>query len=220
MYFVDTSVFRSDIRIPNLEEHCLTNELISIEIDRYELECLYTILGVCLTDELISQLELVGGKWKFKTTTPQKFIDLVFGKTYISNNENYSNCNCDFSGCNILKFNGLVTKSKYVNSVGQEVEYLQSSIIAYYIYYNWREIYKTSTEQVGESSLRSSQYSPSEIGWYQKYHKSKRLFWNLTNGCLNNGLVSLYKYLEDHRVDFPNWSGKCLGNEPNAWGLV
>lgn len=222
MYFVGIQNFVSDIEIPNLGEHCQANEEIVLEIARYEMEFFNAFLGVCLTDELLEQLELVSGKWNFKTSAPQKYKDLVFGVKYENSNSNYynsCNCSCNSTTCKELKWEGLITKGKYLNTSGVEVEYQQKNLIAYYIYTKYREIYKTSTQQVGESNLNSKMFSPSIIGWFEKYYNAQKILFTSIQEGKNNGLVSLYDYLKDHKDDFPNHQGICF-SQPNAWGLV
>jgi hypothetical protein len=222
MYFVGIQNFVSDIEIPNLEEHCIINQSIILEIARYEIEFLHLFLGVCLTDELLNEMELDNGKWIFKEDTPQKYKDLVFGVKYENSNSNYynsCNCGCNSTICKELKWEGLITKGKYLDASGVEVEYKQRNLIAYYIYTKYREIYKTSTQQIGESNLNSKIFSPSIIGWFDKYYNAQRLLFENIKGCRNNGLVSLYDFLKDHKEDFPNHQGICL-TEPNTWGLV
>lgn len=225
MYLVYPEHFKSDIHIPNLEEVCLQNVLIRQEISRYEMEFLKETLGICLTELLLNSLEYSAeqSKWVFKSNAEDRFKWLVNGYIYDTTNIT-SHCGCDSynENCPKKEWEGIVKVGNWINPTTNEVEeFTEVSIIAYYVYINWRTIYRTTTEQVGESSMKSDTLSPSVIGWFEKYHHANRWLWNAVQGQKNNSIVSLYTFLENNKELYPEWNGGvCLGSEPNAWSLT
>lgn len=220
MYFVDPSMFTGDIHIPNLEESCIQDIEIYKLVSKWEIEALELVLGKCLADDLVSQLEITGldgeKKYTLSTEADPKWELLLNGRKYSEGDESVTSfadslpcgCGCIDSNCEHHFWEGLVYKTKTI-LFGKEASF-KESLLAYYIYYQWsfRNLSQTTgtAEQVPES--KNSVYASNKI----KRTSAFNYFWTKVRHCGSGGKVGLHLFLKEHSGLFPNFEEICFKN--------
>jgi len=185
-------------RIANIQADALDNNFeLLIHIQKYEQESLRLLLGDSLYEEFISNLELDSdGFYKVKSTADQKWNWLLNGTSYIATALG-SGCNCGCQNNENHYWGGLVKKVATIQNKD-----VFETLMAYYIFYNWSLNYRTSNLGIGEGRSNSKSAT-------QESSKNKRVdAWNefvrlayFGYSCTD---VSLLKFLQDHKEEFPN----------------
>jgi hypothetical protein len=146
--------------------------------------CLRNMLGNCLYDELILNLEADG--CTLIPSAPKYIIDLVEGLTYESDVV-LGGCKClDLGNCKQMNWRGL------------------RGLVALCIEYKWlcdyAELYMTSTDKQTGQKI-----------WVKKpLHQYRIDVWNkLTqyNNVCTKDHASLHRFISDHKEDYPNFKG-------------
>ena len=185
-------------RIANIQADALDDNIeLLIHIQKYEQESLRLLLGDSTYEEFISNLELdSNGFYKVKSTADQKWDWLLNGKSYTATTVD-SGCNCGCQNNENLHWTGLVKKVATI----QDKDVFET-LMASYIFYNWSLNYRTLNLGVGEGRSDSKSATPESS-------KNKRVdAWNefvqwayFGYSCTN---VSLSKFLQNHKEEFPN----------------
>ena len=215
MIFVNPSMFTGDILIPNLDEKCIQDFEIFKLISKWELEYLEAVLGKCLLDQLLEQMEIKDGDngkyWRLKEDAENKWQWLVNGRTYEKTDESVIDfmdlsdfgCGCSSGKCKFHSWEGFVTTTKTIIK-GEIVEF-QESFLAHAIYYNWSYFNESRTTGIGEqkplAKNSTSIYNPMRrIDAYNH-------FLSKVTQCSKGGRISLYGFIKEHSESFPDFSG-------------
>lgn len=215
MIFVNSSMFTGDIHIPNLEEKCIQDVEIYKLISKWERECLEFVLGKCLFDQLMAEIELkTSGTVKhygLKESADEKWKWLVEGRTYEKTDESISffddlsvcGCGCSSGKCKFHTWDGFVTKTPSI--IKNELVEFQESFLAYYIYYMWSFHNETRTTGIGEQK-------PESKNSVTTFNKTKRVdafnyFFAKVKMCSRGGRVSLYGFIKEHSELYPDFQG-------------
>lgn len=183
-YFINTIN-----HIPNLTG-CVKNERFTEFMKMKSEEALCLVLGVCLVNEIKEHL---GDNLLLEDDAPQHIKDLVNGVIY----ENTSNCNCSntcscssVGTCNKLKWKGLINTD------------YRNSLIADYVYFQW----------MLRPSLVCCDNDKAMEHEILKQHKridAWNRFVSDVQEC-GNCEVSLYRFLKDHKENYPEQQGTCF----------
>lgn len=202
MYLIDFDYFIIDFQIPNLNEpnSDIANQL-EIDIDRYSRELLQDCLGFDLFTLLDSNIT----NGNLNANAPQKFKDLVNGKTYQIDGKN-------------KRWKGLIyTEGLY-----------KSSLLTKYVYYHWlknkvshltgtgeKSIEATNTNSVNSTQRLVNVWNDFLIDYQGQDGCSQRslnsVFVSSYNGVQfvdfyqngnTNQFVSLIEFLQDNKTDF------------------
>ena len=226
MYFLDHSFFTGDIFIPNLEETCVKNVEFYKLMSKWEKEALELVLGKCLADELLEQIEIVDGEngkeYKLKSDADPKWSYLVSGRKYSEKDEGVgefydlsaSGCGCTSGVCTVHNWEGLV-RSQTVIINGQTATY-KESLLAYYVYYMWTFDNASKTTGVGEQlpEAKNSQTVSNRV----KRISAFNYFWTWTRGCQRGGHTGLHIFIKEHAGLYESFEEICFDN-PNFYGI-
>ncbi len=193
----------------------MENPLIAIEIDKWERECLRYILGDCIFNEIEENSEISEGVWKLKDNAPERLTKLLYGDSYeASQTSSGCGCGCHNATCTHHYWNGLYTKVEIPYK--GDVKKYKSSLVAYYIYFNWAHTNRSQTTGTGEqvNKVENSKTISNEV----KRKNAWNHFVHSVQGCHKNGGVSLYDYLREKESDFPNHSKTCF-SYLNLWDI-
>lgn len=212
--FTSIDNFHTDVFIENLED-CLSQKP-SLRMSMKEMECeaLRTVLGQCIYEELMENVEYddSGEVYKLKDSAAEKWEWLLYGRTYETDGHKSYPCGCGCVGghCETKRFDGIIQNFQL-----SAEETFQRNYLAYFIYYNWKTINETVTAGAGEQQ-------PQVKNSATVYNKKKRYrAWNSFVEWVNlcgKPTVGLYRFLKDHKDDFPNWDGMCL-ETLNIWDI-
>ena len=209
MIFVKPIMYEFEpIKIANVIENGDVNIEVIRFIALYERQCLDLIFGKCLAKELVESFEfdlfLIDYKLKASATTAIK--NLVNGLEYVlTNSQDYNfgfgfygcGCGCNDSTCNKRKWNGLVEKVEYNN--GARLATFEKSFLADYIYYEYQLANRTVTAGTGQQVLSGENSMTVQ-------NCSKRI--EAYNSFVL-GVIKMYVFLEDNKVDYPTWERNC-----------
>ncbi|MCZ2084811.1 MAG: hypothetical protein LC112_11115 [Flavobacteriales bacterium] len=226
MYFLDNSFFTGDIFIPNLEETCIKNVEFYKLMSKWEKECLELVLGKCLSDELLSQFEIVTGEngkeYKLKIDADPKWSYLIDGRKYQSTDElviNFADlsaygCGCYESKCTVHNWEGIV-KEQTILLQGAEATF-KESFLAYYVYFMWCFDNASKTTGVGEQMPEAKNSTGIT-------NKAKRIaawnyFYTWVRGCQKGGKIGLHLFIKEHAEAFESFEEICFKNQ-NIYGL-
>jgi hypothetical protein len=225
--FTDKTFYTGDIFIPNLGESC--NGLPFFEwIEQWEEQCLRMVLGDCLYNELLEQLEWSDtlNKYVLKEDVEEKWGWLINGKTYtkedISDQSlnfspfNYSNCGCGCVDlcCDKYHWDGIVKvldrriPATQVNGETANGVIIKSSFLAQYVYWKWAMDSDSFTSGTGEQvaevkgGLRISN-AHKRVNAYNKFVSN-------VIDCNSHGKVGLYRFVQDFKDLYPEWTGTQL----------
>lgn len=185
-------------KIANIVADSLDNSLeLLVHIQKYEQASLRLCLGDSTYEEFINKLEPdANGFYKLKEDAEEKWGWLLDGHSYLpSQNHKHYNCGC-LPDQNV-RWSGLVKKVATVKEI-----YVYESMMASYIFYYWSLDHRTLNLGTGEGRIESKAAIPESS-------KNKRIdAWNefiqwahYGYSCTN---VSLSRFLEDHKAEFPN----------------
>lgn len=200
--------FHTDTFIENLSG-CLNQvPALEIAISEYEQEALVLVLGRCLYDELISQLEWSDEKSRYvlKEGSPEKYNWLLNGRTYEYDGQKAypCGCGCPSGNCHTKKFSGII--STMTISPTKKVE---KNYVAFYIYYHWKTMMESVTSGTGEQI-------PEVANSTTVYNKKKRYrAWNKFLMWVDE----LNEFLQHHSDDFPNAQMNCKLKAKNIYDI-
>jgi hypothetical protein len=198
MYFIDESFFIGDIYIPNVGEYCDNmNFDIKIFISKYESEALINTLGGCLFNELKQQLEYSEDKKRFvlKSDAETKWDWLLNGYQYTQQYQCGCTCNCDKR-----IWNGIISSTPILTKDG--IKKVKQSYLAYWIYYQ-RMFYKNSHSTGTGESVNQTENAVMISNETKRKYAFNRFVELVEIG--NGNEVSLYRFLNDHHIFFPEW---------------
>ncbi len=184
MYLIDESYFDLDMVIPN------TGGSLDVPVSMKSIDkwirsrarlCLQNAFGNVLFEDLESNIELSGGN--LKQTAPQKWKDLVDGKSYSI-------------GSDAFTWKGLVSGDYQP----------KESVLAYFVYSQYVEHNRTRLTGLGEAKGKS--INSTSIYSRRKWVTYHNKFVESYCGDTCDGYVSLLTYIEHHESDFPNASLK------------
>lgn len=227
MIFINTSMFTGDIHIPNLEESCIQDFEIFKLLAKWERECLEFVLGKCLFDQLMDQMEIktsdsAGKYYALKDDVEQKWKWLVNGRTYQKTDESVSNfedlsvcgCGCSSGDCEFHDWEGFVTTTPTIVN-GEEMEF-KDSFIAYYVYFMWCFNNQSRTTGTGEQKPKSKNSEP-ETNHFKRVD-AWNCFFAKVAACASNGRVGLNGFIREHSESFAN--ANCAKIKPlNYWDV-
>lgn len=216
--FTQASHFHTDVFIENLNDCLNQMPALRISIKELESEALQMVLGQCIYEELMENVELDGSVYKLKEDADEKWGWLLNGRVYDTDGENSypCGCGCDGGNCETKRFDGII--HKYILSEGEtpeDEESFERNYLAYFIYYHWKTINETVTAGAGEQSPQVK----NSVTFYNK--KKRYRAWNAFVQWVHlcgNPKVGLYRFLKDHKEEFPNWDGMCL-KSLNIWDI-
>lgn len=194
--------------IPNIDAVAINNNTaLLIHIQKYEQEALRMVIGDCLYEEFISNLEKdESGFYIVKEGADEKWDWLLNGHNYESNSTGCG-CGCGLSECNKKTWKGIITEVAEV----QEKEIIES-ILAPYVFFKWSQNYRTINTGVGEAKGSAS-------GTTQESSANKRTdAWNEFVEKISFSQTSLYCFLSDHKYLFPEAKTVCL-NTITYWDI-
>lgn len=225
MLLIDKPLFVEEIFIPFTSE--CTDSTYILMFAKQQRECLESILGNCLYNELKQQFEYnteatdddpMWVKWKLVEGVDKKWKWLVYGHTYEASERvntqipqwygKHWHCDCGCKGeCDKYHWRGLISLySTQITSTSAVLE--ASSLIAYYAYYNFSLQTNTITTTTGEKV--ADNHNLTSVSNITKRVKSYNKFVSMVQSCEAGGRVGLYKFLSDFSDLFPEWEGKCL----------
>ena len=200
-----------NLKIANINTTYINNDIeLQIGIQKMEEECLRMILGDCLFEELMLNVELGGLFYKVVEGADEKWDWLVNGVTYEGLSDGCG-CGCHSGSCSRHKWDGLVSKVAEV----EQTEVFET-LMAPYIFYNWSISERTMVTGVGEASgiaQNTTQESSANrrIDAWNDFVKRVDFGWPNTR-------VSLYQFLGEHRDLFPEAQTVCL-NTRTYWNI-
>jgi hypothetical protein len=185
MSIINRNFFVGEINIPNANSVSIS-ETLDLFIEKYENDFLINVLGQELYSDFITGVSqpVIDQIWK----------DLIFGKTYTHQNQNYT-------------WKGLVATRKPSLTVSIEDETIEplsetdtpvryESLIAYYIYYWYVRNNVTQTAAMGEVSSSTENAMNSSPAY-----KLTRA-WN----WMSEWVEKLVHYLDANTDSYPNWT--------------
>ena len=217
--YIDNTYFSGELSIPNSQSYPNSNldgNKVSLSqfIGEYEVELMTYALGYDLYSEFVLAFDSEG---KLKQAAEQRWKDFVNGKEYEIDGKKF-------------KWKGL----RYIEGV------IKKSLIADYVYCKYLENYQVSFGGVGTQTENAknatkvspiprivntwngflSKYQGEQGGNYPKvvsttYGSTVGVDWMMQRYA---GTVSMYQYLADHEVDFPNLE-MGLFKAMNTFGL-
>lgn len=206
-----------DLKIANIETIQINNDIeLRIFIQTHEEDCLRMILGDCLYEDFMSNVELDSdGYYQLIEEADDKWGWLLNGLTYEATDLTYSGsgcgCGCHSGNCSKHKWDGLVKKVANVNDTD-----VFETLMAPYIYYNWSIAERTMVTGVGEAKGKAQNTT-------QELSKNRRI--DAWNGFVKrvdfgwpNTRVSLNQFLKEHHGDFENAQTVCL-NTRTYWNI-
>lgn len=232
MYFLDETFFTGDIFIPNFEEGGKINLHLYKLITQWERDCLEMTLGKNLTEELISNLELVDvpitnpvngratkKKYKLKDNAEEKWKYLMHGRAYNRNDVGVSNfmnimsiqedCGCGSNNTQETHYwEGIV--KVHTTPINDQICIFKESYLAYYVYREWLFDTSTTTSGVGEVKLKAKNAEP--VSNTRRQTNAHNLLWAKTHSYSPSGNVGLYLFMQEHREMFPNFNGTQFKN--------
>lgn len=192
-------------RIANIDVEEIDNNIdLTIHIQKYEQEALRMILGDCLYDELITNVEIDSetGLYKLKDGVDDKWDWLLNGRKYDSKEVSIF-CGCHSSTCSKHQWDGLIRKVAKI----QDKE-IYESILASYIFFYWSLNYRTLNLGVGEGS-GNAQNTTQESSSNKRVDAWNKFVQDVDYGYPNTK-VSLNQFLNEHQQYFPEASLVCL----------
>lgn len=187
------------------------NSSLLIHIQKYEQEGLRMVIGDCLYDEFMDNIEVgEDGFYKLKNDVDEKWGWLLNGRNYDAP-ANTCGCGCGGGKCGKRKWDGLVKKV----ATAQTKDVFES-ILAPYVFYQWSLNYRTLNTGTGESKGVAD-------GTIPQSSANKRIdAWNEFVQKISFGFagsrVSLYQFLADHKTEFPDFQSVCM-NTITYWDI-
>lgn len=216
MIFINPNMFTGELYIPNLNEKCIKDYEILILFSKWEKEALELVLGICMMDALIQQIEVKeseeGKHYGLKDDADDKWKWLVNGRTYEKTDESVSNfldlsefgcgCGCgNISGCPKHYWDGFVTETNLI--VDEAETAYKQSFLADYVYFMWAFYNESKTTQSGEQKtvVKNS---------VSVTNKTKRVdafnnFYAKVRMCNTGGRVGLHGFIKEHKDLYPDF---------------
>lgn len=213
MYIITPDYFQKQYTIPNVDEMDSKNAtVLEICIDQYVRLCLQNALGFNLWKELDSNIT----DGVLDIGAPQKWLDLVNGKTYTKDSKTFT-------------WKGLI----YTEGI------YKGSLLVPFVYYLFLKENVSLLTGTGEKVLDSSNAigvnstQRMVMSWndFVNQYQGQSLFSHHVNRYYHDGVlvedyftgndseqVNLIQYLEDNETDYPN-AQKKLYNVKNQLGL-
>ena len=213
MYIINPDYFQKQYTIPNIDEMDSKNaKVLEICIDQYVRLCLQNALGFNLWKEL--DLNITDGV--LDSGAPQKWLDLVNGKTYTKEGKDYT-------------WKGLI----YTEGI------YKGSLLVPFVYYHFLKENVSLLTGTGEKVLDASNAigvnstQRMVMSWndFVNQYQGQGLFSNHVNRYYHDGVlvedyftgkyseqVNLIQYLEDNQADYID-AHKRLYNVQNQLGL-
>lgn len=220
MIFVDPSMFTGDIHIPNMDEACVQDFETFKLIAKWEKECLELVLGKCLFDQLMEQMEIKTEAetnrkyYALKDNAPQEWKWLTEGRTYKKDDDfvkhfsdlSLCGCGCNSGKCEHHVWDGFVTTTSTI--VNGKVMSFKESFLAYYIYFMWSFNNQSRTTGIGEQQ-------PESKNSVTVTNKMKRIdaynyFYSKVQVCSKAGRTGLYGFINEHSDLYPDFQGTDL----------
>lgn len=213
MYIITPDYFQKQYTIPNIDEMDSKNAtVLEICIDQYVRICLQNALGFNLWKELDSNIT----DGVLDSGAPQKWLDLVNGKTYTKDGKDYT-------------WKGLI----YTEGI------YKGSLLVPFVYYQFLKENVSLLTGTGEKVLDASNAigvnstQRMVMSWndFVNQYQGQCLFSHHVNRYYHDGVlvedyftgndseqVNLIQYLEDNETEYPN-AQKKLYNVKNQLGL-
>lgn len=215
MIWINTSMFTGDIHIPNLNETCIQDFEIYKLISKWERECLELVLGKCLAEELLEQIELKTDpeteeqSYGFKDDAEDKWKWLVNGRTYEASDEfvtRFMNLSefgfgCASGGCKKHHWEGFVTTTPSI--VNGKAESFQESFLAYYVYFMWSFNNQSRTTGIGEQKPQAK--NSEAVNDKLKRVDAWNYFVAKVKLCSRGGRTSLDGFIREHSELFEDF---------------
>lgn len=197
-----------DLKIANIQTTYINNDIeLQIYLQTQEENCLRMILGDCMYDDLMDNVELdPNGYYQLKVDAEEKWDWLLNGLTYEATDPIISGgcgCGCHSGNCSKHKWDGLVRK---VATVAQTD--VIESLMAPYIYYNWSISERTMVTGVGEAKGKA-QNTTQESSMYRRIDAWNDFVKRVDFGWPNTR-VSLNQFLKEHQGEFANAQTVCM----------
>lgn len=199
--------------IPNLQtETTNNNSALLIHVQKYEQEGLRMVIGDCLYDEFMDNLEIgEDGFYVLKEGVDEKWGWLLNGHNYESENNLTPGCGCVGSNCIKRKWDGIVKTVATISDVA-----VKESILAPYIFYNWSLNYRSLNTGVGEGKGVADGTIP--VPSANKRTDAWNEFVQKVSFGFTGSRVSLYQFLNDHKTEFPDFQAACF-NTITYWDI-
>jgi len=185
-------------RIANIDTVGANNNIdLILHIQKYENECLRLVLGECLYEDLMSNVEKdADGYYKLKDSVDAKYGWLLFGHKY------EYDCSCD-SQCKNKIWQGLVREVAEIENTK-----IFETVMSSYIYFNWSLNYRTLNVGVGEAKGTASN-TVVENTRNKRVDAWNKMVQDVSFG-FTNANVSLYQFLDHFKDDFPSAERVCF----------
>lgn len=185
-------------RIANIDTVGANNNIeLILHIQKFENECLRLILGECLYEDLMSNVEKdADGYYKLKDSVDAKYGWLLFGHKY------EDGCYCD-SQCKNKIWQGLVRQIAEIENTK-----IFETIMSSYIYFHWSLNYRTLNVGVGEAKGSASN-TVVENTRNKRVDAWNKMVQDVAFG-FTNANVSLYQFLDNFKDDFPTGERVCF----------
>jgi len=185
-------------RIANIDTVGANNNIdLILHIQKYENECLRLILGECLYEDLMSNVEKdADGYYKLKGSVDAKYAWLLLGHKY------EDDCSCD-SQCKNKIWQGLVREVAEIENTK-----IFETIMSSYIYFHWSLNYRTLNVGVGEAKGTASN-TVVENTRNKRVDAWNKMVQDVSFG-FTNANVSLYQFLDHFKEDFPSAERVCF----------
>jgi hypothetical protein len=231
MKIVDLDFFYH--KLPNLNESSNCDVRYIGHITEYEDLCLRIVLGECMYEELLEQLEFdeVLGRYKLKVDADIKWTYLLYGRKYnvsevenlMSNfyfGSNHCGCGCYTSNCDDFYWKGLIevfdaigmVRDNQTHIISRRLVERKESLIADFIMFKYFVQTQSFTAGVGE--IVNDSKNTTLVNNIHKAVKSYNDFVYKCITCSSRGKVGLYGYIQHFKNEYPNWAGACLEYKP------
>jgi hypothetical protein len=222
MLFITPALFEFEpVKIHGVSD----NGSLKLELARfigiYEKQCLIEVLGACLYKEIQDSYTFLDGVFTIKPDATQAIKDLVNGIDYDAPESSGSfidpwfdasgmfwgsgscGCGCGSSACDKRYWKGFVQTDEYLQ--GTALADLKRSFIADYIYYQHSLINRSVTTGTGQQTL-DAENSTKVQNFSKRIDRYNEFIFSVI-GRKNE--TSLYRFLYDHKADYPTWVPNC-----------
>lgn len=187
-------------RIANIDTEGSSNNIeLILHIQKFESECLRLILGECLYEDLMENVEkdTTTGYYKLKADVDEKYDWLLNGHKYED-----PDCSCG-SNCPNKNWQGLVREVAEIESTK-----IYETIMSSYIYYHWSLAFRTLNLGVGEGKGTASN-TIVENTKHKRVDAWNKMVQDVSFG-FKNANVSLYQFLDHFKEEFPTSERVCF----------
>lgn len=216
MIFVNPSFFENEPRkIANISENGDVRNDVARFIGQYEKECLQSVLGECLYNDVKNSytFDSEQGIFVLNPDATDAIKNLVNGLEYdkpAQDNFNIATflpfgcgCGCGSTSCDKRYWKGFVQTDEYL--IGTNLETSYRSFIADYIYYNYLLYNRSVTSGDGQQVITGE-----NAATVQNFSKRIDAYNDFVFGVLGKkNTTSLYMFLRENKDDYPTWEMNC-----------